>query len=209
MRSPRATRRRRCCAGTSGLCWSGTGKRHGVEADVIVLGDATLRAAWQLATHPLVSVVIPNKNRAHLLSKCLQGLTEDTAYPALEIIVVDNGSTDEDTLALDDAYRDLGVRIVAFDEPFNYSRACNVGAREAAGELLLFLNNDIEVIEPDWLTALVRQVTQDGVGVAGPLLLYPYREGGAPASHRMFTFSARTYSTSPRSRNGQFSDRRM
>ncbi|WP_163460162.1 glycosyltransferase, partial [Escherichia coli] len=66
-----------------------------------------------------------------------------------------------------------GVRIVAFDEEFNYSRACNRGAEAATGELLLFLNNDIEVTDPDWLTELVRRALVPGVGVVGPKLLYP------------------------------------
>ena len=92
-----------------------------------------------------------------------------------EIIVVDNGSTDADVRAYYESCARSGVRIVAFDEEFNYSRACNRGAEAATGELLLFLNNDIEVLEPGWLAELVRHAVRPEIGAVGAKLLYPDR----------------------------------
>lgn len=147
--------------------------RAGIAANVSIQPDGTLHAAWEIENPPLVSVIIPNKNRANLLEVSLDGLWEKTAYPRIEIIVVDNGSTEHGTLDLYAVAAGKGVRIVDFNEPFNYSRACNRGAAVANGDLLLFLNNDIEVTRPDWLAELVRQATLPGVGVVGTKLVYP------------------------------------
>jgi FkbM family methyltransferase len=148
-------------------------ERQGINASITVQSDGTLHANWAIENPPLVSVIIPNKNRANLLTVCLDGLWNHTDYPSLEIIVVDNGSTEEETLALYRQAESKGVKVVDFNQPFNYSRACNVGAAVAHGELLLFLNNDIEVTRPDWLSELARQATLPGVGVVGTKLVYP------------------------------------
>lgn len=147
--------------------------RQGISAKVTTQNDGTQHAAWDIAELPLASIIIPNKNRANLLRVCLDGLMNGTTYRPLEIIVVDNGSTEDDTLALYQDAEAKGVRIVPFDEPFNYSKACNLGAAASTGEILLFLNNDIEVVSPDWLTELVRYALLPGVGVVGTKLVYP------------------------------------
>ena len=133
-----------------------------------------LRLTWPVDTSKTVSIVIPTKDRYSLISKCLDGLLHHTAYPSLEIILVDNGSTDVEVLALYESLKhDARVRVVEFDQPFNYSVACNIGARAANGDYLLFLNNDIEVIDPEWLTELVRWGEQAEIGVVGARLLFP------------------------------------
>jgi glycosyltransferase involved in cell wall biosynthesis/GT2 family glycosyltransferase len=147
--------------------------RQGIAAKVSLQADGTLHAEWEIESPPLVSVIIPNKNRANLLRVCLDGLWKHTVYQNLEIIVVDNGSTDGDILSLYEEARAARVKVVEFNETFNYSRACNLGAEAASGEMLLFLNNDIEVTRPDWLWELVRQATLTGVGVVGTKLVYP------------------------------------
>lgn len=134
------------------------------------------RLRWTLEHPPVVSVIIPNRNAFPVLKKCVDGILDRTRYPNRELIIVDNGSTDRDVL---DLYarleREGRGRIVPFDRPFNFSAACNAGAAAANGELLLFLNNDIEVVDPDWMEEMVRWARRPGIGVVGAQLLYPDR----------------------------------
>lgn len=125
---------------------------------------------------PLVSIVIPTRDRKDLLEKCMAGLDNATAYRNFEIIIIDNDSRDPETKAyFADLAQRKDLRVVAAPGPFNYPRLVNLGASLARGELLLTLNNDIEPIEPDWLNELVSQVMRPDVGVVGCLLIYPDR----------------------------------
>jgi len=126
---------------------------------------------------PTVSIIIPNKDSFRLISTLLFGLRSITSYKTTEIIVVDNGSTDKDVLQL---YERLSASDVTFRyeihvEPFNFSRMCNRGAALASGSVFLFLNNDIEVIEPDWLLEMVNCLEFPETGIVGSQLLYPDR----------------------------------
>lgn len=123
-----------------------------------------------LATRPRVSIVIPTKDQPEHIRACLDSIHERTRWPDLEVVLVDTGTTDPRALA---AMRKHPARIVAFDRPFNFSAACNAGAAAATGSILVFLNNDTEVITPEWLDHLVLHLVDEGVGAAGPLLLYP------------------------------------
>ncbi|MGD1037834.1 MAG: glycosyltransferase family 2 protein [Roseiarcus sp.] len=132
----------------------------------------TRRQQW-----PLVSVVIPNRNSLALISRVLDGLTQGADYPNLEIIVVDNGTDDPAVLSL---YRDWEKSSTPFRaridlEPFNFSRSINRGVAMAKGALVLLLNNDIEIVERDWLKEMVSCFEFDDVGVVGAKLLYPDR----------------------------------
>jgi GT2 family glycosyltransferase len=121
---------------------------------------------------PLVSVIIPTRNQPELLKKCLLGLREKTDYPALEILVVDNGSDDP---AMEEIYSREGERICLLRDPgsFNFSAMNNRAAREANGEILLLLNNDVEPLDPDWLHEMVAHAVRHEIGAVGPMLLYP------------------------------------
>lgn len=123
---------------------------------------------------PLVSVVIPTRDRADLLAQCVDGLLSQTAYDPLEVLIVDNGSVEEATASLFARLRgDPRVRILDAPGPFNFSGLNNRAVAEARGEVLLLLNNDISVVHPDWLDALVAQAVRPNVGAAGARLLYP------------------------------------
>lgn len=127
---------------------------------------------------PSVSIIIPTRDSLDLLSPCLASIEERTRYPRdkLEIVVVDNGSQDPETLAYLDAAAARGaIRLVRDAEPFNYARLNNLGAGEATGDVLVFLNNDTLIDDPDWLRLFVGQAIQDDVGAVGPKLLYPDR----------------------------------
>lgn len=149
-------------------------RRRGWSAEVENRGNGTFRLRWRLSRQPLVSIIIANRNQATLLRSCLDGLLFHTHYQNIEIIIVENHSTDADVFQLYDDYSSKGwLRVVPFADEFNYSAVCNTGARAARGDLLLFLNNDVEVIDPDWLADLIGWASLPGVGVVGTQLRYP------------------------------------
>ncbi|HEX8416827.1 MAG TPA: glycosyltransferase family 2 protein, partial [Methylobacterium sp.] len=123
---------------------------------------------------PLVSVVIPTRDRAELLAMVLDGLFGATDYAPIEVVVVDNDSREPATEALFARYRgDQRLRIVSVPGAFNFSDLSNRGAAAARGSILLFLNNDVEVIEGGWLRELVSIALDPEVGAVGAKLLYP------------------------------------
>lgn len=129
------------------------------------------------APPPLASIIIPTRDRLDLLEPCVRTLLAATRYPAFELIVVDNGSRDEATLRWLERMQaeEPRFRVLRADEPFNWSRLNNLGVRAAAGDVLVFLNNDTEVIDPTWLDRLVENAMRPEVATVGPLLLYPDR----------------------------------
>lgn len=121
---------------------------------------------------PPVSVVIPTRNRADLLRTCIEGLRR-TDYPALEIIVANNDSDEPETLAYLAALTAEGVTVLDQPGPFNYPAINNNAVAIARGELLCLMNNDIEVLAPDWLAIMATQALRPEVGAVGAQLLYP------------------------------------
>lgn len=149
--------------------------RGGARADI----EPTFTGCWRVRyrlpdTPPLVSIIVPTRDQGALLRQCVESVLEKSTYPRFEILVVDNQSDDPDTLAyLGELARRGGVRVLPYDRPFNYSAINNFAVREVAGELLCLLNNDTEVITPDWLEEMVGHVLQPGVGAVGAKLYYP------------------------------------
>jgi O-antigen biosynthesis protein len=152
---------------------------------------------------PKVSVIIPTRNRVDLLRTCIDGL-ERTDYPEMEAIIVDNGSDDPATLQYLANLDPARYLVLRDDGPFNFSRLNNRAAQLARGELLCLLNNDIEVLEPDWLKIMVRQALRPEVGAVGARLLYPDGRiqhagvvlgicGGAAHAHRLLRPEAEGY----------------
>ena len=143
----------------------GVGDRLTVRPSRIVDGDRD----W-----PEVTIVIPTRDLADLLSECVRGLREKTEYPHYRVVIMDNGSTQPDALALlSDLRRMPRFMIVDRPGPFNFSALSNEGARLTAAPLLLFLNNDIEMIDSDWLKPLIRWAEQPQIGAVGAKLLFP------------------------------------
>ncbi|WMW58608.1 glycosyltransferase family 2 protein [Agrobacterium pusense] len=124
---------------------------------------------------PKISVVIPSRDGYDLIKTVLKGLFDDTDYPDLEVIIVDNGTTDKRVLALYKRYVDAyqGFSAIITEEPFNFARSVNRGLQNASGEHFLVLNNDIEIIEPSWLKEMVSCLKFDAAGIVGAKLLYP------------------------------------
>ncbi len=123
---------------------------------------------------PLVSIIIPTRNGLQLLRQCIESVVHKTTYPNYEILVVDNGSDDPDTLSyLVKLAQQLNVRVLRDERSFNYSALNNMAVQTAKGQVLALLHNDTEVISPDWLTHTVALAMQPGVGAVGAKLSYP------------------------------------
>jgi glycosyltransferase involved in cell wall biosynthesis len=150
-------------------------RRSAIPANVaIVPGSPFLQISYELDCEPLVSVIIPTKDRKDLLSRCVSGVLERTRYENLELLIIDNRSEMSETRAyLAEIAANPRVRVLRYDHPFNFSLINNWAASQAAGEVLLFLNNDTEVIGPDWLRHLVANACRAEVGAVGAKLIYP------------------------------------
>lgn len=133
------------------------------------------RLKRDILDRPKISIIIPTKDRIDLLRRCIESIQNRSSYDNYEIIIVDNMSQEEETAAYLDG---LGksYRIIKFNERFNYSKLNNYAAEFARGEHLLFLNNDIEVLNSDWLEAMLEQSQRDEIGCVGAKLLYPDRK---------------------------------
>ncbi len=124
--------------------------------------------------HPSVSIIILNKDAPELLAKILTGLLSKTNYPDFEIIIVDHESTDEKTRTIFSSLSsNPKVKILPYRGEFNFSKMNNLAAEKAFGEMLCFINNDVEVIEEDWLMKLASYALLPNAGAVGPKLLYP------------------------------------
>ncbi len=122
---------------------------------------------------PLVTVIMPTRDRADLLAASAWGVLRGTDYPAIELIVVDNGSTDPAAVALlAEIDADPRAQVLPFPGAFNFSAMNNAAARRAKGQVLVLLNNDVELIDPGWLRALVVHAVRPDVGAVGARLLY-------------------------------------
>lgn len=122
---------------------------------------------------PHVTIIIPTRDQAALLKTCIRGVL-DTRYPAFDVIVIDNDTTDAEALSYLHHLQSLGVRVHRQPGPFNYARMHNetIGALRC-GPMLCLLNNDIEILDRDWLRCLVVGALRDDVGAVGAKLLYP------------------------------------
>jgi glycosyltransferase involved in cell wall biosynthesis len=131
------------------------------------------RVLHRLPRRPLVSIVIPNRDHTEVLRRCLDSISDST-YTNYEIVIIDNNSREPNTLVY---YSELEkrpeVRVVLWDKPFNYAAVTNFGVRQSRGEMLLLLNNDVEVINRDWLECLLEHALRAEVGAVGAKLYYP------------------------------------
>ena len=148
--------------------------RRGEIAEVEKVGGAW-RIRYALpAEPPLVSIVIPTRDRVDLLRRCIEGLRKRTAYARWEAIIVDNGSTDAEAIRfVRSLAKDARFKLVRDERNFNYSALCNNGVAAARGEIVVLLNNDVEPIEADWLKELVTHARRPEIGLVGALLYYP------------------------------------
>ncbi|MCD7921111.1 MAG: glycosyltransferase family 2 protein [Clostridiales bacterium] len=151
--------------------------RRGWTGEVELVKDS-----WQFRVNyfcdpwPKVSVVIPSKDNYDILKSCLDSFHTITDYPDYEIILVDNGSSVENRKKYQRIAEKYQINYIYQKEQFNFSHMCNLGSRAAEGEYLLFLNDDIEIIDEKWLKRMVGQASRDHTGAVGAKLLYPDRD---------------------------------
>jgi GT2 family glycosyltransferase len=123
---------------------------------------------------PLVSILIPNCDHAEDLRTCLTSIREKSSYHNYEIIIIENNSSQQPTFEYYDLLREhKNIHVVSWKGAFNFAEVNNYGANHAAGEVLLFLNNDTEVINSDWIERMLEHVLRPDIGAVGAKLYYP------------------------------------
>ncbi|WP_447923738.1 glycosyltransferase family 2 protein [Burkholderia cepacia] len=134
----------------------------------------TYRVRYPIPTPaPKVSVIIPTRDGGPLLKKCILSIFDRTVYENLEVIIVDNQSKDQGTVDFLQSLSMKGsVTVLRYDFPFNYSSINNFAEKHASGDVLCFLNDDVEAIEPDWLKEMVSHALRSDIGAVGAKLLY-------------------------------------
>jgi len=157
-------------------------KRRGVKADVVEIQDrpTNYRLKYRISNQePKVSIIIPFKDRSDLLEQVLVSIIQKTTYKNYEIILISNNSVEDETKAVVSKYaKNKKIKAFEWNHPFNYSKINNFGVKKSDGEYIALLNNDTEVISPEWLDELVGVASQPGVGAVGPMLLYPDKKNG-------------------------------
>ncbi|MCM7589009.1 glycosyltransferase [Enterobacter chuandaensis] len=151
--------------------------RCGIHATITSSEDLGIQfVTYQLPAIAKVSVIIPTRDRLVLLQRCIDSLMEKTAYHQYEIIIVDNGSTDEDAKRYIDQLESMQlaqIKVLRWDAEFNFAAINNYASRYATGEYLLFMNNDVEIDDPNWMGALLELAQRPEVGIVGSKLEYP------------------------------------
>ena len=146
----------------------------------LIRGSLTGRYSSESAEKRLISIIIPSKDNPEILGQCLHSIEKYTDSSPFEIIVVDNGSSSENRSRVEQLLEEFNengsARYLYRPMEFNFSAMCNLGAEEASGELLLFLNDDIEVSRPNWLSYLSEKAKLPYVGCVGMKLLYPHSD---------------------------------
>ncbi|MGV2884440.1 glycosyltransferase family 2 protein [Paenibacillus taichungensis] len=153
-------------------------QRRGMDAEVREIEEHPnmYRLHYNIVKEPLVTIIIPTKNLGEILDNCLSSIFALTTYNRFEILIVDNGSRERDTLDIFDKWTNgypEQVKIVEIDIPFNYSKLNNLAVQEAKGEYLVLLNNDIEIISPNWINDMLGFAQRKNTGAVGAKLLYP------------------------------------
>ncbi len=133
---------------------------------------------YDLKKETLVSIIIPTKNQHDYIKRCLDSIYKKTTYKNIEVVIVDTGSTDKSVWTLYDEFKDKipDTKVIKWDKPFNFSSVCNFGADNSNGEYYVFLNNDTEIISPDWIENMLGYAQQNDIGAVGCKLYYPDRK---------------------------------
>lgn len=157
-------------------------KRRKINAEVVGIPDqpTNYRLRYTLPkAQPKVSIIIPFKDKPELLRQCVDSILEKTTYENYELILLSNNSVEPETKELlTELKSHKKIQVYEWNHPFNYSKINNFGVKKSSGEYVVLLNNDTEVITPEWLDELVGVAMQPGVGPVGPMLLYPKKSDG-------------------------------
>ena len=138
-----------------------------------IVGMNQYRTVYKPVKNPLVSIIIPSKDHLSILKQCIDSIKAFTDYINYEIIVVDNGSEENNRIKIEKYLESIKAKYIYEKAAFNFSAMCNCGVRESTGEYVLFLNDDIEIFQRDWLTRMLGQAQQKHTGAVGAKLFYP------------------------------------
>ncbi|SHO42836.1 hypothetical protein NSIN_10195 [Nitrosotalea sinensis] len=131
--------------------------------------ENTFKIDLTLKNEPKVSIIIPTKDNFDLLQRCIKTLKIKTSYKNYEIIIIDNNSSNKETLSY---LTSLPHNIIRYQHPFNFSKMNNLVASKLSTDYLLFLNDDTAILEPEWLTEMVKICQQKGIGIVGAKLVF-------------------------------------
>ena len=164
----------RCEAREAAMTWLVESLAKGASVEPVQGFPGMLRARWPLPKDlPKVSIIIPTRDQVKLLRTCVEGVLTGTDYPNMEVIIVDNDSSDPETLNYLGELKKRNVTVLPHPYPFNYPALNNRAAEVATGDLVCLLNNDIEILSEFWLKEMVSQISRDCVDVVGAKLLWP------------------------------------
>ncbi|MCF8055218.1 MAG: glycosyltransferase [Desulfocapsa sp.] len=151
-------------------------ERKGIQGTVsFAKYQGSYRVSHDITGNPLVTIIIPFKDKPELLKTCVQSIIGKSSYHNFEILGIDNNSEEQKTVkALESLTRlDKRISFVPYSKVFNFAAICNYGVEKARGDYIVFLNNDTAVISPEWIEALLEHAQQPGIGVVGGKLYYP------------------------------------
>lgn len=132
------------------------------------------KVTYPVKDNPLVSIIIPNKDQSKMLKQCIDSIYSLSTYKNFEIVIVENGSSEATTFAYYEEIKSKeNISILKWDKGFNYSAINNFAVKATKGDYLVFLNNDIKVISPNWLEELVGNCERSEVGIVGARLYFP------------------------------------
>ncbi len=132
---------------------------------------------YKLEQEAKISIIIPSRDQGEILANCLESIYQKTNYTNYEIIIIDNGSTEQLFFDVVKKWQEkLTITLLPLAIPFNFSRLNNLATKKASGDYLLFLNNDVEILTADWLTAMLEQAQRPSIGAVGAKLLFPNNE---------------------------------
>lgn len=135
---------------------------------------SSFKITYTFNTTPKVSIIIPNKDNAEDLARCVKSILYKSTYRNFEIIIVENSSSEENTFKLYDELKKWNnIKLIEWNKPFNYSTVNNYAVNFSTGEVLLFVNNDTEIINADWIERMIEHAIRKEVGVVGAKLYYP------------------------------------
>ena len=143
--------------------------KKNIVTQIDSVNDSNLKLSFTLDDHPKVSIIIPTKDNLKLLSRCIRSLEFNTDYENLEIIIVNNNSSEPETLSY---LESLPYDVIDYNDKFNFSKLNNLAVDKATGDYILFLNDDVEALETNWLNEMISLCQQTDVGIVGAKLLY-------------------------------------
>lgn len=149
-------------------------RRRGIKGHLEYVPDVgQYRTVYDVEGEPVISIIIPSKDNPEILRQCIDSIYGFTRYRSFEVIVVDNGSSPENKEKISLFLGERNIRYIYGIYSFNFSKMCNKGAAAAKGDFLLFLNDDIEIFQPQWLERMLGAAQQKHTGAVGAKLLYP------------------------------------